>query len=219
MTLALSTRAARRLAVFLVAFGVVGLVLVGAAAVMLAVAGPSFDQLGTVSDRAGPTRRALADASRALGDLSTSAGSLEGTLGASESSLDDAAAASRSLADALSGLAAATSVDVLGTRPFAGVGQQLSAASGRVAAVATDLDSLAGRLAGHVTDARSVASDAASLRASIDEIDASLGGPNGSGLGASLAVVRVVLLGLLAWIGVLAAGCVLVGRRLRQATL
>ncbi|HEY3524099.1 MAG TPA: hypothetical protein VGK63_10360 [Candidatus Limnocylindrales bacterium] len=219
MTLALSTGAARRLAVFLVAFGVVGLVLVGSAAVMLAAAAPSFDQLGTVTDRTGPTREALADAGHALGDLSTSAGSLEGTLSSSETSLRDAAAASRSLADAFSGLSTAMNVEVLGTRPFAGVGEQLSRSSGRVATVATDLDGVATRLAGHASDARTIASDAASLRDSIEEIDVSLGGPGGSGLGASIAVVRIVLFGLLAWIGVLAAGCVLVGRRLRRATL
>jgi methyl-accepting chemotaxis protein len=219
VSLALSTRAARRLAVFLVAFGTVGLVLVIAAAVMLTVAGPSLDQVGTVTDRSGPARQALADAKRSLVDLSRSAGSLEETLHASESSLRDAAAAGRSLSDSLAALAAATNLEILGTRPFAGVGEQLSRTSEQVGQVAADIDALASRVGQHGSDAGTVAADTDALAASIDEIDASLGGPTGSGLGTSVAVVRLVLYGLLAWIGVLAAGCVLVGRRLRRATL
>jgi hypothetical protein len=205
----------RRIGAGLVAFGVVGLILVASAVVMLLAAGPSIDELGSVSDRTGPTREALDDASRTLDDLARSADSLEATLGSSQGSLTDAAEASRSLADALAGLSSAMSVEILGSRPFAGVGDRLDTAATGVRRVADDLAALAGRLGGHAGDAHRVATDAAALRDSVDSIDASLGGPPGVGLAGGLAVVRLVLIGLLAWLGVLAFGCVLVGRRLR----
>ncbi len=215
MILGLDATMLRRLGAGLVAFGVVGLILVASAVVMLVAAGPSIDELGSVSDRAGPTRRALDDASRTLGDLARSADSLEATLGSSQVSLTDAATASRSLADALAGLSSAMNVEILGGRPFAGVGDRLDTAATGVRRVADDLAALAGRLGGHAGDAHQIATDAAALRGSVDSIDASLGGPPGVGLAASLAVVRIVLIGLLAWIGALAGGCVLVGRRMR----
>jgi len=214
VTLLLGARPARRLGAALVAFGVVGLVLVAAAVVMLLAAGPSLDELGAVSERAGPTRQALADAQRTLDDLSHSADTLEGTLASSRTSLTDAASASRSLADALTGVSSAMGIEILGNRPFAGVGQGLATASDGVRRVADDLSSLGERLGTHAGDAQRIAADAAALRDSVQKIDASLEGPPGFGLAGSVAVVRLVLLGLLAWLGVLAGACVFVGRRL-----
>jgi hypothetical protein len=106
------------------------------------------------------------------------------------------------------------SVDILGSRPFAGVGDRFTTAADNLRRVGDDLDGLGKRLGDHAFDARTIAADAGSLRASVDEIDASLAGPAGVGLGTSLAVVRIVLVGLLVWLGVAAGGCVLVGRRL-----
>jgi type IV secretory pathway VirB2 component (pilin) len=217
VTLLLGTRPARRLGAALVAFGVVGLVLVAAAVVMLLAAGPSLDELGAVSERAGPTRQALADAQRTLDDLSKSADALEGTLASSRTSLADAAVASRSLADALTGVSAAMGIEILGNRPFAGVGQGLGTASDGVRRVADDLTALGERLGTHAGDAHRIAGDAAALRDSVQRIDASLQGPPGFGLAGSVAVVRLVLMGLLAWLGVLAGACVLVGRRLHTS--
>jgi hypothetical protein len=205
----------RRLGTTLIAFGVVGLFLVAAAVVMLVAAGPSLDQLSAVSDRTGPTHRALADASRTLDDLSRSANSLEATLSSSQSSLTDAANASRSLADALGGVATAMNLDIRGARPLSGAGEPLADASDRVRQVADDLSNLGTRVGQHAGDAAAIGTDAAALKTSVDEIDASLAGPPGLGLAGSVAVVRLVLIGLLAWLGVLAGGCVLVGRRLR----
>ncbi len=216
MRLELDGRRAGQLGSLLVAFGAVGIVLVVAAFVMLVVAGPSIDQLGGVSDRAGPTRQALADASRTLDDLSTSARSLGQTLTSSSTSLHDASAASTSLADALSAVAAALDVQVLGSRPFAGAGERLSAAAVQVRLVADDLTSLSDRLSDHSGDAGRIADDAATLRTRVDAIDATLAGPPGLGLAGSVAVVRLVLLGILAWLGALAAACVVAGRRLRR---
>lgn len=214
---ALGAHRLRRLGAVLVAFGVVGLLLVGAAVSILVAAGPSLDEVGAVSDRAGPTRRALDDASRALVDLGSSATSLQVTLDASGRSLGDAATASRSLGTALAAVGSAMDIQVLGSRPFASAGDQLRSTSEQMSRVGDDLDALASRLSGHAGEAASIAADAIALRKSVDEIDASLGGPGGIGLAGSIAVIRLVLLGLLAWIGVLAGACVAIGRWLRGA--
>lgn len=218
MILGLRSHALRRLGAGLIAFGVVGLFLVAAAVVMLLAAGPSLDEVGTVSDPRGPARRALADASATLDDLARSAGSLETTLTASQASLTDAASATRSLSEALTDAGSAMDVEILGNRPFAAVGEQLTSASTSIRRVGEDLAGLSQRLGGHAGDARTIATDATALRTSVDQIDASLAGPAGVGLGASVAVVRLVLIGLLVWLGVAAGGCVLIGRRLRQLT-
>jgi hypothetical protein len=103
-----------------------------------------------------------------------------------------------------------------GTRPLAADGQRLRASSDQIRSVGDDLDTLAARLGEHAGDASAIAADASSLRASVDEIDDSLGGPGAIGLTGSIAVIRLVLFGLLAWIGVLAGACVAFGRWVRR---
>jgi len=210
-------RRRRRLGLGLIAFGATGLVLVVVAAALV------LATLGTVGDAATAFERQRAElvamvepAATALSDAADSA-SRAGT------SLTEASDASRRAADltgrlatSFDSLAGLGAVDILGTRPFAGVTSQFGDVAAQSRALASDLTSTADALTTNVADSESVATDLRSLADRLRQLETTVqgsGSPGGSA-GLPVALAQVVVIGLLAWFGAIAVASMWVGLRL-----
>jgi hypothetical protein len=86
-------------------------------------------------------------------------------------------------------------------------------------ALSTDLTSTAAALRTNVADTAAVASDLRTLATRLDELESSLEGSDGAGLGnatAALNAARIVLVGLLVWLAVPAVLSTSLGWRLSR---
>ena len=213
----------RRLGYGLLAFGLSGLVLLLAAAALV------FGSLAAVDDAATGFERQRAElvamlgpASSAMDSAAMSASNAGGSLTSSAAAADQAAVLTTRLASSFEGLAALSSFEVFGSRPFAGLAGEFTQVGGDARALSTDLTSTAAALRTNVADTAAVAADLRSLALQLDELEASLGAFDGAGLGsatAALNAARIVLVGLLAWLAVPAVLCTWLGWRLTRATL
>lgn len=211
-----TARRRRRLGFWLVAFGVTGLVLVVAAAVLL------LGSLGAVSDAASGFERQRAElvsmlepAAAALSDAADSATNAGTSLTAASDASRRAADLTSRLANSFDALAGLGSVDILGAHPFAGVSSQFTDVAGQSRALSTDLTSTADTLTTNVADSQHVAANLRSLADRLRQLEATVGSSGGSG-GSSLpiAAAEVVLFGLLAWFSIPAILSIWLGRRL-----
>lgn len=204
----------RRVGQGLVAFGIVGLVLLvlagGLVLGTLGALGSAAAELDTQRARLiemlPPTERALEQAA----DTASNAGA---SLEASSRATRNGANLVEQLAQAMDGMSAAAQLEVLGVRPFGGLADELANVATRSRSLAADLDATAAALDTNVTDSRAAAAD---IRALADELAtlrnrlasdaAHAGGASASeraaSTEASIALARLVLLGLLAWLAV-----------------
>ena len=213
----------RRLGYGLLAFGLSGLVLLLAAAALV------FGSLAAVDDAATGFERQRAElvamlgpASSAMDSAAMSTSNAGGSLTSSAAAADQAAVLTTRLASSFEGLAALSSFEVFGSRPFAGLAGEFTQVGADARALSTDLTSTAAALRTNVADTAAVAADLRSLALQLDELEASLGAFDGAGLGsatAALNAARIVLVGLLAWLAVPAVLCTWLGWRLTRATL
>jgi hypothetical protein len=202
------------------AFGAVGLVLTIATAALI------LTTLGGVADAATGLERQrtqlgamLEPASAALRNASASAAHAGSSLTSSAAAAREAAGLTAQLGSSFEQLAALSSFELLGTRPFAGPAASFADAAVRSRAVSTNLDTTARALTLDITDSATVAADLDRLADQLDELRRSMGvGPGGAGSGltasASFDIARIVLVGLLAWLAVPAAVSLWLGRRL-----
>jgi len=213
----------RRLGYGLLAFGLSGLVLLLAAAALV------FGSLAAVDDAATGFERQRAElvamlgpASSAMDSAAMSASNAGGSLTSSAAAADQAAVLTTRLASSFEGLAALSSFEVFGSRPFAGLAGEFTQVGADARALSTDLTSTAAALRTNVADTAAVASDLRTLATQLGELESSLGAPEGGGLEsatAALNAARIVLVGLLAWLAVPAVLCTWLGWRLTRATL
>jgi hypothetical protein len=211
-----AARRRRRLGIGLVAFGAVGLVLSAAAALLV------LATLGAVGSAASGFEQQRTELVSMIEPAATALGQAADSASHAGTSLTQASDASRRAADLTSrmatsfeGLAGLGSMEVLGTRPFAGFSSQFADMAAQSRTLSGDLTSTANALTTNVTDSESVASDLRDLADRLRELEASLG-PGGtvSSAGVPILAAQIVLLGLLAWVACLAVGCVWLGRRL-----
>jgi hypothetical protein len=217
-------RRRRRLGIGLLAFGISGLVLVAAAAVLVLGSLSAVDDAATGFERQRAEIVAMLDpAAAALSDAATSAAN-------AGSSLTEASAASRRAADLTSrlatsfeGMASLGSFEIFGTRPFAGVASQFTSVATESRTLSTSLAATADALAQNVADSQSVATDLRDLAGRLRQLEAGLqpssgGATGGIGSGASLPIglARLVLLGLLAWFAIPAGASTWLGWRLAR---
>jgi hypothetical protein len=213
----LAARRRRRLGYGLLGFGVTGLVLVIAAAVLL------LGSLGSINGAASgfESQRAelvsmLDPAATALSDAGESAANAGGSLTKASDASRRAADLTSRLATSFDALAALGDVDILGSRPFAGMSSQFTEVAGQSRSLSTDLGSTADALSTNVADSQRVAADLRSLAQRLRELEGSLqstAGPGGS-LTVPVAAAEVVLLALLGWLSVPAVASLWLGRRL-----
>jgi hypothetical protein len=217
---AIRHRRRRRIAYGLLGFGLAGLVLLLAATVLV------LGSLGAVDDAASGFERQRAEivamlepAADALDSAATSAANAGGSLTSSADAAEQAAAFTSRLAGSFESLTVLSSFEVLGTRPFAGLGDEFLRVGTDARALAADLISTAGALRTNVADTGQVATDLRALATRLDALETSLGASEGAGLGsatAALNAARIVLLGLLTWLAVPAVLSTWLGWRLTR---
>jgi hypothetical protein len=217
---AIRHRRRRRLAYGLLGFGLTGLVLLLAATALV------LGSLGAVDDAASGFERQRAEllamlgpAADALDSAATSATNAGASLGSSADAAEQAATFTSRLAGSFDNLSALSSFEILGSRPFAGLGDEFSRVGTDARALSADLLSTAEALRTNVADTGAVAADLRSLATRLDALETSLGASEGAGLGSAtvaLNAARIVLLGLLAWLAVPAVLSTWLGWRLAR---
>ena len=212
-------RRRRRLGYGLVAFGASGLVLALIAAVLV------LATFGAVGDAASGFERQRTEllsmvepAASALTDAADSASHAGASLTKASDASRRAADLTGRLATSFDGLAGLGSVDIFGSRPFAGFSSQFTDVAAQSRTLATDLNSTADALTTNVTDSEAVASDLRSLADRLRQLETTLQPATGAAAspGLPILVAQIVLLGILAWFAVLALGCVWVGLRVAR---
>ena len=213
----------RRIGYGLLAFGLSGLVLLLAAAALV------FGSLAAVDDAATGFERQRAEllamlgpASSAMDSAATSATNAGASLTSSAGAADQAAVLTTRLASSFEGLAALSSFEILGSRPFAGLAGEFSQVGADARALSADLTSTAAALRTNVTDTAAVAADLRTLATQLDELEASLDASESGSPGsatAALNAARIVLVGLLAWLAFPAIMSTWLGWRLTRGSL
>jgi hypothetical protein len=210
-------RRRRRLGFGLIAFGLAGLVLVLAAALLV------LATLGAVGDAATGFERQRAEllamvdpAASALSDAADSASRAGASLTEASEASRRAADLTGRMATSFEGIAGLGSFDIFGTKPFAGVSSGFTNLATQSRALSTDLTSTADALTTNVADSQSVASDLRSLSDRLRQLETTVQGSGGIGGSTTLpiALAQLVLLALLAWISVPAIASIWLGRRL-----
>ena len=210
----------RRLGMGLLAFGLSGLVLLLAAAVLV------FGSLAAVDDAATgfEAQRAellamLGPASDALDSAATSATNAGSSLTTSAGAAEQAATLTTRLAASFEGLAALSSFEIFGARPFAALEGEFQQVGSTARTLSTDLGSTAAALRTNVADTATVAANLRVLATQLQALESNLAGSDGAGLGsatAALNAARIVLIGLLAWLAVPAIVSAWLGWRLSR---
>lgn len=209
----------RRVGRLLIAFGGIGLVLLATTAILVAVT------LGSVGDAATGLERQRAQlvamikpTSSALRDAAAASQHAGASLTSSAAAARDGSTLTSQLADAMDQLNALSTLDILGTRPFASIGSSFGDLATRSRTLSTSLGQTADSLDADVADSATVGSDLGRLADQLDQlesgIDGTATGPPGSvSASTGFDVLRALLLALLAWLAVPAAASLWLGLR------
>jgi hypothetical protein len=208
----------RRLGGGLLAFGIAGLVLLAASTVLVLGSLSAVDDAATGFERQRAELLAmLGPAADALDGAAASATNAGVSLSSSADAADRAGALTTRLASSFDALAALSSFDILGSRPFAGVAGQFEQVGADARALSTDLATTSAALRTNVADSAAVADDLRTLADRLESLEEGLNDPAGGSLGsaaAALTATRIVLLGLLLWFAVPAVASTWLGWRL-----
>jgi methyl-accepting chemotaxis protein len=210
----------RRLALALIAYGVVGLVLAVAVAVAGVMGALRIDDVtarieaqrvelvaavGTTTDLVGTLADTLVVARPGLDQVTTSAGRLSALADQISTTADD--------------LAGRLDVQILGLQPFAGMGVQVRGIAEQTRGLSSDLETIAPAITAASESTGSIADGLRSLETRLSNLEArmaALGPFDEYGRWLLVGLVLVVLLDL--WLAIPAALAIVVGRRLRRVS-
>ncbi len=195
----------RRLGGFLIAFGLVGVVLFGAIAASLAVSVPSLANAGATQSSIETARRLADDSVVTLQNLDTA-------LAHSSDALDSSAKTLNDLAATMRGGASALRISIFGQHPFDGVADQFDNTAARAAATAQETAATSLSVAAMRASIALMIADLIALQAQLAQLDGEVGWL------ASPLVWFGVLLALL-WLLALAALVTWSGWQLRRGRL
>lgn len=216
--LGLDRRRRRRAGWGLIAFGLVGMVLVSAAGALVLGSLTAVDAAVTGFERQRTEIVAmLGPASDALSGAASSASNASASLSETSRSARSAAELTTRLAESFESMASLGSFTILGSRPFAQVADQFAAVGVEARELSGDLNITADSMTTNIADSQAVAADLLALSEQLDRLQASLAGP-GTAPGADpslpLDLARFVLVGMLAWLAVPALASIWLGGRL-----
>ena len=203
----------------LVGFGLAGLALTAAAA-MLVVG--SLGALAGVAASLDRQRGELVDlidpAAAALNRSADSAANASISLTASAAAAEDAAGLTAQLATSMDAMSQAASFQVFGTQPFGAAAASLAQVAASSRTLSEDLHTTAATIAANVTDSAGVAADLRDLARQLESVgrSASATGSAATLSATALDLGRVVLLGLLAWLAIPAVVALWLGVRLSR---
>jgi hypothetical protein len=206
----------------LIAFGATGFVLLLLTATLL------LGSLGAIRDAASGFERqrteilAMLDpAAATLRDAGDSAGHAGSSLTAASDASRRAADLTSRLATSFESMAGLGSVDIFGTRPFAGVTAGFGDVASQSRALSADLTSTADALNTNVADSQAVSADLHSLADRLGELETQLQ-PSGNApdaSGPSILAVELLVLALLVWLSVPAVASLWLGWRLTRGAV
>lgn len=205
----------RRLSRLLIAFGTLGLVfIIATAAIVATLLGQLDGAASSLVRQQAQLAAMLEPASASLHDASTAAGHAGASLGSSEAAARDGAALTTQLASAMDQMQALAAVDVFGARPFAAAAASFGDLATRSRSLSSSLTATADSLTADIADSASVSADLDRLAGQLDALRADTRTGPPANLGAGIGLLRLVLLGLLAWLAVPALASLWLGRRL-----
>jgi len=187
----------RELGWALVAYGILGLVLVVAGAIIGLDAAARVERLA--SEAAG-TLQAAARSTRAAAD---SFASVDGSLANAQDSADEAAVLAGNASATLDALAVAMGINVLGTQPLQSLADDFAASADDARELGDTLASFGGSLSDTRTDAAAIGAELTALSDELDEL-----GAEGDDDAPPL---RAFVLALLAWIAAPSVGALIYG--------
>ena len=221
----------RRLGLGLVAFGVSGLVLIGAAALLVLASLSAVDDAATGFERQRAELLAmLGPASDSLEHAATSAANAGASLAETRDAATSAARLTTRLAESFEGLESIGAFEIFGARPFGELSGQFAAVAGEARTLSGDLQAAAISMGTNIADSNAVAADLQTLADRLGALEVSLGvtaspAPGataapaaGGGLPSTsssipIAAARFVLMGLLVWLAIPAIASVWLGWR------
>ena len=212
----------RRAGRWLMAFGGSGLILLALAAFLVVGAlGALGGAAASLEDQRVRLVALIDPTAQALDRSATTAENAGASFQASGAAARDAASMTAELAAAMDSMATAAQLEVLGIRPFATLADDLSSVATRSRTLATDLETTASALESNVVDSQAMADDLRTLVGELETMRLQLGvtetgGDDASGAGTMIALARIVLLGLLAWLAVPAVIAIWLGWRWRR---
>jgi hypothetical protein len=213
----------RRIGAGLIAFGVTGLVLTGAAgALVLASLRAVDDAASGFEEQRAEIVAMLGPASAALEGAAASAANAGTSLASTRDAATQAAELMTRLSASFESLAALGTFEILGARPFATLSGQFTDVAAQSRTLSADLAMTAGAMQTNIADSTAVAEDLRALAAQLDTLEASLGSGGDGGIpstnaGLPIAAAQVVLVGLLLWLAVPAIAAISLGLRWRRA--
>ncbi len=217
--LAGDARRRRRLGRLMIAYGLVGLLIIVAVASGL---GYASIRLGDVASRLDTQRdtmvRVLDSVDRAIRSAGDSTERLDTTLTASKTAISEGAALSRLLSEASRSIVGLGSVQILGQQPFTGLAASFGVVADQAQALASSLDRTSSALEAN-------ASDVSALGQRLDDVSAELRGIRRTlaavDLDGAMAVqlALLVLICLLVWLALPALLAIWIGRRLTRTDL
>lgn len=197
------------------AYGLVGILLAAACAVLLLRAMPL---LSSIDRQRAEIVRALDLTATAIGDIDVGAGRAGGSLRSAAASARSAATLSDDLAGTMSSLRdTSTDLSILGSHPFGALADDFDRVAGRANALSASMTTLAGSLDLNTADFETVSADATALRAQVTSLRDVLAG-DGAALGGSLDALLLVGLAILLWLAAPAIASLAVGIAWLRAT-
>jgi hypothetical protein len=208
----------RRLGRGLVAFGGIGLALLLATAVLAVVT------LGSIGDAATGLERQRTDlvrmlepAATSIRDAATSATHAGSSLTASAKATQDGASLTTQLATSMEQLNSLSNLDILGQRPFAGIGSSFGELAARSRTLSASLTTTADALGSDIADTAAVGRDLNQLADQLDQLRSSAGTTGPSAASTGFALLPILLLALLLWLAVPAVASLWLGLRLLRS--
>jgi hypothetical protein len=202
----------RALGVVLILYGALGLVLVGAGAVV------GVDAVARVEHLSENVEGSLAAATTTVQNTADSFDGFETSLSEANAAARNAAEVMRDSSVTMASLAGAMSLTILGTQPLLPLAQDFERGAEQLAVLSRDLDRLGVALSANIDDVSAIRDDLRSLGERLDRLTAGGGAAaNGVTGGTSGVPLRLLFGGLLAWLALqavtaLVAGIVLLRR-------
>ncbi len=204
----------------LVAYGLLGLTLLAAAAVLVSRPLEQLAELGSTAEtQRGALVRSLRSTSRTLDDASRGFSGFGESLGIARRSTTRAADLSRDVSTTMSSLARAMNITVFGAQPLAELAPGFERAAAQLTDLGTDLDGIGAAMVRNADDVERARADLLELRRQVDELvlaaertQIPVGSP------AALGTLRLGLYGLIVWLAAPAVASLLLGLALWRAT-
>jgi hypothetical protein len=213
VTVVARSRRHSALAVGLIAYGLVGLV------ILVVVASGILRGLGRVEalsvsfeQQRRDLTQALTTASTTIRSTGTTVSGIDQSLSQAQLAVTNAATLSADVSLTMGQLAASLNVDIFGSQPFVGVAGGFTQASDELLTLSNQLSLTSNALATNAADARIIGRDLLLLESSVEAVrDGLKAEPDTAVTGTDIGSLRMVLGALLAWLAVQAIAAVFLG--------